>query len=46
MGGPRRVTAGISCSAQSGGSMPCLRATRRANSRSNPEGGLGDFAVR
>ena len=38
IGGPSRVTGGISCSAHSGGSTPSLRAARRANSRSNPAG--------
>jgi 2-polyprenyl-6-methoxyphenol hydroxylase-like FAD-dependent oxidoreductase len=38
IGGPSRVTGGISCSAHSGGSTPSLRAARRANSRSKPAG--------
>jgi 2-polyprenyl-6-methoxyphenol hydroxylase-like FAD-dependent oxidoreductase len=38
IGGPSRVTGGMSWSAHSGGSTPSLRAARRANSRSNPAG--------
>ena len=38
IGGPSRVTGGISPSAHSGGCTPSLRAARRANSRSKPAG--------